>query len=215
MMTQNAITPDKDDLFNSSTMTFGEHLEELRSCLIRAAIGLVCGVVIGFFVARPVIHIIESPLRKALGEYYTERAIETFDAWKPRRSGGPGLPYSRTEVVDAVEQYNLSFDLREIHPNRLPGAQTEAEHNDLFDIESLAPVLLWQPLARDSRVSITTLSAQEAFGIYVKASVLVGLVLAGPWIIYQLWTFVAAWLYPHEKNVVHLFLPVSTGLFIA
>ena len=215
MMTQNAITPDKDDLFNSSTMTFGEHLEELRSCLIRAAIGLVCGVVIGFFVARPVIHIIESPLRKALGEYYTERAIETFDAWKPRRSGGPGLPYSRTEVVDAVEQYNLSFDLREIHPNRLPGAQTEAEHNDLFDIESLAPVLLWQPLARDSRVSITTLSAQEAFGIYVKASVLVGLVLAGPWIIYQLWTFVAAGLYPHEKNVVHLFLPVSTGLFIA
>ena len=29
--------------------------------------------------------------------------------------------------------------------------------------------------------------------------------LAGPWIIYQLWTFVAAGLYPHEKNVVHLF----------
>jgi hypothetical protein len=161
-MTQNAITQDKDDLFNSSTMTFGEHLEELRVCLIRASIGLVCGVVIGFFIARPVIHVIESPLRKALGEYYTERAIETFDAWKPRRSGGLGLPYSRKEVVDAVEQYNLSFDLREIHPNRLPGSQAEAEHNDLFDIESLAPVLLWQPLARDSRVSITTLSAQEA-----------------------------------------------------
>ena len=214
-MTQNAITQDKDDLFNSSTMTFGEHLEELRVCLIRASIGLVCGVVIGFFIARPVIHVIESPLRKALGEYYTERAIETFDAWKPRRSGGLGLPYSRKEVVDAVEQYNLSFDLREIHPNRLPGSQAEAEHNDLFDIESLAPVLLWQPLARDSRVSITTLSAQEAFGIYVKASILVGLVLAGPWIIYQLWTFVAAGLYPHEKNVVHLFLPVSTGLFLA
>ena len=138
-MTTSLSKADKDDLFNSSTMTFGEHLEELRSCLIRAAIGLVCGVVIGFFVARPVIHIIESPLRKALGEYYTERAIETFDAWKPRRSDGPTLPYSRKEVVDAVEQYNLSFDLREVHPNRLPGSQIQEKHGDTFDLDSSRP----------------------------------------------------------------------------
>jgi sec-independent protein translocase protein TatC len=214
-MTKNAITPDKDDLFNSSTMTFGEHLEELRVCLIRGAIGLLCGVAIGFFVAKPVIHIIESPLRKALGDYYTERAIEVFDAWTPRRAGGPTLPYSRKEIVDAVEQHNLSFDLREIHPHRLPGAKPDLSQQESFDTESLAPILLWQPLARDSRVSITTLSAQEAFGIYVKASFLVGLVLAGPWIIYQLWIFVAAGLYPHEKKVVHIFLPASTGLFAA
>ena len=59
-MTTTPSTVDKDDLFNSSTMTFGEHLEELRACLIRGAIGLLCGVVIGFFIAKPVIHIIES-----------------------------------------------------------------------------------------------------------------------------------------------------------
>ena len=38
----------EDDLFQSSTMTFGEHLEELRGCLIRAAAGLMLGVVVGF-----------------------------------------------------------------------------------------------------------------------------------------------------------------------
>ena len=32
--------PSDDDLFQTSTMTFGEHLEELRTCLIRAAAGL-------------------------------------------------------------------------------------------------------------------------------------------------------------------------------
>jgi sec-independent protein translocase protein TatC len=63
-------------------------------------------------------------------------------------------------------------------------------------------------------VSITTLSAQEAFGIYIKAAILVGVVLAGPWIFYQLWTFVAAGLYPHEKRWVWTFLPISIGLFL-
>jgi sec-independent protein translocase protein TatC len=196
-------------------MTFGEHLEELRTCLIRGAVGLVIGVIIGFFVARPVVHLIEAPLRRALGDYYISRGLEAFDAWRPRREGGPGLPYSRAEVVDAVERHGLSFDLREVHPGRLPGGQESPFDEKEFDLDALEPILLWQPLARDSRVSITTLSAQEAFGIYVKAALLVGFVLAGPWILYQVWTFVAAGLYPHEKRLVHLFLPVSTGLFLA
>jgi sec-independent protein translocase protein TatC len=214
--------PSDDDLFHSSTMTFGEHLEELRTCLIRAAAGLAIAVLLGFFVARPVVHLIEQPLRKALGDYYTERAIEQFDAWQPRRAGGSMLPYSRREVIDAVEQHGLSFELRELHADRLArvlGNGTTASHADDtaggFDMESLVPVLLWQPLSRDPRVSITTLSAQEAFGIYVKAALLVGVVLASPWIFFQLWTFVAAGLYPHEKKWVWTFLPVSIGLFLA
>jgi sec-independent protein translocase protein TatC len=64
-------------------------------------------------------------------------------------------------------------------------------------------------------VSITTLSAQEAFGIYIKAALLVGVVLASPWIFYQLWTFVAAGLYVHERKWVWTFLPISIGLFLA
>jgi len=212
-----------DDLFQSSTMTFGEHLEELRTCLIRASAGLAVAVIIGFFVAQPVVHLIEQPLRRALGNYYTERSIETFDSWQPRVAGGTPLPYSRSEIVDAVERHGLSFELREVHPDRLsrvlgpavPAAGSGDEPGRSFDPEALVPLLLWQPLSRDARVSITTLSAQEAFGIYVKAALLVGVVLSSPWILYQLWTFVAAGLYPHEKRWVHLFLPISTGLFLA
>jgi sec-independent protein translocase protein TatC len=216
-----------EDLFQTSTMTFGEHLEELRVCLIRAAAGLAVAVLAGFFMARPVVHLIEQPLRRALGNYYTERSIETFDGWQPRVAGGAALPYSRTELVDAVERHGLSFELREVHADRLarvlqPPADSPVEEQPpaesggaAFDPDTLVPVLLWQPLAKDARVSITTLSAQEAFGIYVKAALLVGVVLSSPWIFYQLWTFVAAGLYPHEKRWVRLFLPVSIGLFLA
>jgi sec-independent protein translocase protein TatC len=245
-----------EDLFQSSTMTFGEHLEELRVCLIRAAIGLLLAVLVGFFVARPVVHLIEQPLRRALGKYYSERAIETFDTWQPRLAGGPPLPYSRDEIVDAVERHGMSFELREVHPDRLrmvlgpasapggpgpaaapggpgpaaapgeastaaapgmanPAAAGPQEVNPAFALDALVPMLLWQPLTRDPRVSITTLSAQEAFGIYVKAALLTGVVLASPWIFYQLWTFVAAGLYTHEKRWVWVFLPISVGLFLA
>jgi sec-independent protein translocase protein TatC len=227
----------EDDLFQSSTMTFGEHLEELRGCLIRAAAGLMLGVVVGFLVARPVVRLIEQPLRRALGDYYSKRALETAAGW----TGSP-LPYSEAEIRDAIENRELSFELREVHPDRLArvlgpdgsGPRTPAEPTSeavarspsqppsqpaattgLFDADSLVPVLLWQPLARDQRVSITTLSAQEAFGIFVKAAILVGIVLASPWIFYQLWMFVAAGLYPHEKRLIHVFLPVSIGLFLA
>jgi sec-independent protein translocase protein TatC len=240
---------DDEDLFQSSTMTFGEHLEELRVCLVRATLGLAVAVVVGFLVARPVVHLVEQPLKRALGKYYTGQSLRTFDSWQPRMAGGPALPYSRTEVVDAVERHGLSFELREVHPDRLarvlgsraadggsaaPGAagplaatpavggeaglgvtQAPPTGGAPFVLDDLVPLLLWQPLARDPRVSITTLSAQEAFGIYIKAALLVGIVLSSPWIFYQLWTFVAAGLYPHEKRWVHLFLPVSTGLFLA
>ena len=208
-----------DDLFQSSTMTVGEHLEELRTCLIRASAGLAVTVLLGFLVARPVVHLIEQPLRRALGTYYSSRALETFDAWTPRAAGGPPLPYSRSEVVDAVERRGLSFDLREIHADRLArvlsGSAPAVSGTAAFDSDSLVPVILWQPLSRDPRVSITTLSAQEAFGIYVKAALLVGVVLASPWIFYQLWSFVASGLYAHERRWVWTFLPVSVGLFLA
>jgi sec-independent protein translocase protein TatC len=187
--------PSDDDLFQSSTMTFGEHLEELRTCLIRAAAGLAVTVLLGFFVARPVVHMIEEP-----------------------------LPYSQPEIRDAVERHGMTFELREVHPDRLAAvlaggtaaaAVSGTAGGTAFDTHALVPVLLWQPLSRDPRVSITTLSAQEAFAIYVKAALLVGVVLASPWIFYQLWTFVAAGLYVHERKWVWTFLPISIALFLA
>jgi len=211
----------EDDLFQSSTMTFGEHLEELRGCLVRAAAGLAIGVLLGLVLAKPFVRLVEEPLKRALGDYYSRRAIDTAANW----TGSP-LPYSQPEIRDAIENRGLSFELREVHPDRLarvlgrePASNDSVAEpvptSDRFDADELVPIMLWQPLARDPRVSITTLSAQEAFGIYIKAAILVGLVLASPWIFWQLWMFVAAGLYPHEKRLVHVFLPVSLGLFLA
>jgi sec-independent protein translocase protein TatC len=39
--------------------------------------------------------------------------------------------------------------------------------------------------------------------------------VSSPWVFYQLWRFVAAGLYPHEQKYVHIFAPVTLGLFLA
>lgn len=63
--------------------------------------------------------------------------------------------------------------------------------------------------------SPTTLRAEEAFFVWFQVCFVTGIVLGSPWIFYEIWSFVAAGLYPHEKRLVHVYLPMSLGLFIA
>src|SRR5947199_7081378 len=67
-----------DDLFEKSTMTFGEHLEELRVCLFRSVVGVAMGCLIGFFVANWVVRFFQSPLERAMAQYYVEKAVGDF-----------------------------------------------------------------------------------------------------------------------------------------
>ncbi len=74
---------------------------------------------------------------------------------------------------------------------------------------AMIPLAAWKPIT----VRFLVLNAQEAFMIWMKAALVTGLVLGSPWIFYQVWIFVAAGLYPHEKNYVYLYLPISILLF--
>lgn len=65
----------------------------------------------------------------------------------------------------------------------------------------------------ESKRYLTTLSAQESLVVYFKVCLLCGVVLASPWIFYQIWAFIAAGMYPHEKAYVYKYLPFSIGLF--
>jgi sec-independent protein translocase protein TatC len=51
--------------------------------------------------------------------------------------------------------------------------------------------------------------------IWMKAGVVTGLLLSSPYIFYQIWLFVAAGLYPHEKRYVYIYLPFSIILFLS
>ena len=98
-----------------------------------------------------------------------------------------------------------------LHRTQLP---QKGSHGTLLR-DDLAQIFIWRPVESDRRISTQTLNAQEAFGIFIKAALLFGVLLASPWIFYQIWLFVAAGLYRHERRFIHVFLPFSVGLFFA
>ena len=67
----------KDDLFEeSSSMSFGDHLEELRVCLWWSIIWLVAGTAVGFYFSGPVVKYVQEPLHSSLQKYRTEKQIK-------------------------------------------------------------------------------------------------------------------------------------------
>jgi sec-independent protein translocase protein TatC len=124
----------KQDLLDT-TMSLGDHLEELRARLILAIIGLAIGTIVCLVFGKQILGFIQSP-------------------------------YTR---------------LRQAHPELPP---------------------------------LKILGPPDAFIAYMKISVISGLIISSPWVFYQLWMFIAAGLYPHEKRYVHMAVPFSTGLFV-
>jgi len=62
--------------------------------------------------------------------------------------------------------------------------------------------------------SFLATSPVEAILIYVKVVVFAGLVISAPYIILQIWNFIAVGLYGSEKKWVYKLAPTSIGLFV-
>lgn len=241
------------DLFAETTMSFGEHLEELRVCLWKAVLGLVIGFMIGLAVGKQAVAVISRPLEKALTSYYSRVALERWDASK--KELGPELaglmPYEVKELQNKIDQ-GMIFELRYVDSNDLarslglprptatPTATASATPTpaatptgtpslpggaipengaavpvDAMKLAGLMPLLVWQQQKDDDRTRPKSFSATEPFMIWMKASFVVGALVSAPWVFYQVWIFVAAGLYHHERKYIYMFLPFSLGLFFA
>lgn len=55
----------------------------------------------------------------------------------------------------------------------------------------------------------------DSFMVFLKISLICATAVSSPWILYQLWKFIAAGLYPHERRWVHIIAPSSIGLLLA
>ena len=354
----------KEDLFSESTMSFGDHLEELRQCLFRGMIGLLIGVGVGIFLAKDIVKVIQLPLKDALREYYQQRSFDLVrtdsfrlaetagmigdegysaetmeieidqlfinlrqsmpdqfgtlsyksymfveqdflmdddgesnyllffqhiqshskEAWADyllaeltdqQRESFNKLAQSDGDVKDgvstvtAVEFLNVWANLPELFKNeslrKLVQDKVERKTSSWMDfglenadenaidveavfavleqkikrestivaredairrvnkfimtnafsdfLRSARPVTITVPVWEKVDVRVQTLNAHEGFMIWIKAAFIGGIVLSSPWIFYQIWQFIAAGLYPHERKYVYIYLPFSLLLF--
>jgi sec-independent protein translocase protein TatC len=218
-----------EDLFESSKMTFGEHLEELRRALIKATLALVIGFGIGLIFAGDLVRYVQTPLKAALKDYYTQMDKDSHRQLLERqRSQGLNTPddleaaaelYASEGLVTEqklVDPFALAEMLSKIAPEAIDKtALPQPPPDHAITRESLVPLLMYHRIEDDPRVRVIGLGVQEPFLVYMKAAFVLGAVLASPFIFYFIWQFVAAGLYPHEQRYVHIFLPFSIGLFLA
>jgi sec-independent protein translocase protein TatC len=62
---------------------------------------------------------------------------------------------------------------------------------------------------------LTYLNPTDPFNMYLKIGLVVGLFIASPWVLYQVWMFISPGLYRHEKKYIIPFLMSTVGLFVA
>jgi sec-independent protein translocase protein TatC len=55
----------------------------------------------------------------------------------------------------------------------------------------------------------------DGFMVYMKISLICAAAASAPWMIYQVWQFVAAGLYPKERKYITRYVPLSIGLLLA
>jgi sec-independent protein translocase protein TatC len=254
-----------DDLFSSSTMSIGDHLEELRVALFRSVLGLMVGFGLGLTVASWVVEWIKSPLEASLEKFYIDKSISILAA----DLGDKSLEESSNPLNQFMHSHRVVFEkqfvevreiarLQKLYEEQLkddvkPDAESEDEEKppravadgDTPDVRlasteppaeevaeekpqigadvrivgldmpapggAMIAVRAWKPIT----TLVKALNSTEVFMIWMKAGLVVGVVISCPYIFWQIWNFVAAGLYPHEKRYVYIYLPFSIGLFLA
>lgn len=77
----------------------------------------------------------------------------------------------------------------------------------------LAPYVAVLDRVPNSGIQMTEIS--EAFFVFMKFDLVVGIFFASPFVLYEIWGFVAKGLYAHERRVVQAVAPVSALLFVS
>lgn len=213
--------PEDEQQLEKTKMSFSEHLEELRTALFKSIAAWMIGTLFGLAIGWHVVDYVQTPLREALVNFYRNQA-ETSLVTRLEEERAAGRPVPEDIETAAAEMADEGLVPEELFVDRreladalgqdLPNADGEKFATRREDMVRLR---LYRPIEGDTRVSIISLSGQEPFMIYMKASFVVGAVIASPFIFYYLWNFVAAGLYKRERNQVYLYLPMSLGLFFS
>jgi sec-independent protein translocase protein TatC len=111
-----------------------------------------------------------------------------------------------------ISVQELSSELHTQFPGSFPEPQPETSDRKL-KIKIHAPEFAMFREAALRGLKPVALNVQEPFLVYLKVSMVSGVLLASPWIFYQVWMFVAVGLYQHERKYVYYFGGVSMLLF--
>ena len=205
-------------------MSFLDHLDELRRRLVHSAIAIAIAFGICFAVSDYIFKFLSVPVVKQLQKSKRDRQAKygqpNLDDLKDGQTAlytfvqdtsvnGVKVPNGATVRVKRITKDNqpqLALELpwaigRAIVPAETPVSSIlkEGEKNVYFDDENSKLVLR---------------GVTSSFMIYMTVALYAGIAFAIPFLLYQIWAFIAPGLYKHERRYVTPLIVMGTVFFI-
>jgi sec-independent protein translocase protein TatC len=213
-MTQSRNQIDPEDFFADTRMSFGDHIEDLRTHLKRAGCGLLFALIASMTFGHLALAFISAPVEKALGQYHKRRHEKQKQEYLEKAEKSGDLD-PREQVLNIPKQ-----DLEKILGHAVAQGAPLSEDGLYVRLTTVVQpriqVEQWAEMQEKLAPppSLRTFTIMEAVLVWFKVCLVCGLVLGSPYIFYQVWSFIAAGLYPHEKRLVNHYLPFSVLLFL-
>lgn len=167
-------------------MAFGDHLDELRKRLLRAACALVVAVLAMLPFHDEVQGIITEPYRILWRQAFTDHVAMLVER---ERVGTLDTDFGSEFLANCRKYQDQILAGTFPWPNLLP---TKTGFNVPYTLVSVSPL--------------------EDFWVFMMASFVFAFVIASPVVLWQLWAFVAAGLYAKERKVFYRYFPFATVL---
>ena len=211
-------------------MSFLEHLDELRKRLIRSIIFVFVAAMLCWFVSDRIYNFLARPVQRALADAQQHRSVTIaglngqvsivplsslnlndkirFVFPDPTRLGTASIPAGASVMarVDKDSQGNVGLYTDE---SLLAGNEVVPK-----DVKLLVDLRQGYEKLPDINDKLVVTTALEPFALYVKVSLYAALGLSVPFLLWQIWAFVAPGLYPHERKYVTPFISLSTIFFV-
>jgi len=189
------------------------HLAELRKRLGLSVLSVFIAFVIAFTFHNQILGWITQPLNNALVE--VGRIIESQEkaTWTMKSDE---VNTTKTPAVQAAEKLkdNLYEAAKAADPKLAPLLKNAADAaKSLDEIIKKRDVDSARPNQHNFEGKITTHQVGGAFFVALKVSFFAGLLGAMPFILYQLWLFVAPGLYSNEKKMIIPFVVGGSVMF--
>ena len=211
-------------------MSFLEHLDELRRRIIRSVIFVFLALIFCWFVSDRIYNFLAAPMRRALAEAAQRplplqgltgsEQIQSLDSVKE----GDAARYvfeETTRLGTVVVPPGASVAVRVAR-----GADGQLglfTDEPLFSGPSVIPKGVRLPLdlqTRDGALpneqdKLVVRTAVEPFSLYLQVSLYAAVCLSVPFLLWQVWGFIAPGLYAHERGWAMPFVLMSSLSFVA
>ena len=201
-------------------MSFLDHLDELRKRLVRSV--LIIGAAVGccWTVSDQIYNFLAVPVQRELAEA-TQRRVQSDRSFEFVKNGDSGrFVFDRaTSLGTVVVPVGTTVQARVENCGEANLCVFSSE--DLLVGSYLVPqgakvAELTATIARtassDEQLIVTT--AVEPFTLYVTVSLYAAIALSVPFLLWQIWAFIAPALYKHERKYVTPFIGLSTISFV-